>query len=59
MEIFEVIAGVSSIVSLLISIFVASKVVTISQQINSNNKNKQKIKGDKNTMSGGDTTIHR
>lgn len=54
MQTFNIIAGVSSIISLLISIFVASKVVTISQEINSNNKNKQKIKGNKNKMSGGD-----
>ena len=46
MEAFQLIAAICSIVSLFISIFVASKVITIGNKIN--------VKGDGNTTIGRD-----
>lgn len=58
MDLFNIIAGVASITSLVVSLFVASKVIKISNTINvgSNNKDlqktSQKIKGNANTQIG-------
>lgn len=58
MELFNIIAGVASIVSLGVSLFVASKVIKITNTINvgSNNNDSQKtsqtIKGNSNTQIG-------
>jgi len=58
MELFNIIAGVASIASLGVSLFVASKVIKIKNTINfgSNNNDSQKtsqtIKGNSNTQIG-------
>ena len=58
MDLFNIIAGVASIASLVVSLFVASKVIKITNTINvgSNNndsqKTSQKIKGNSNTQIG-------
>jgi len=58
MELFNIIAGVASIASLGVSLFVASKVIKITNTINvgSNNNDSQKtsqtIKGNSNTQIG-------
>lgn len=49
MKIFEIIAGVSSILSLIVSLFVANKVVKIKSTIS--------IEGDDNITSGRDTKL--
>jgi hypothetical protein len=59
MDIFNIIAGTASILSLFISVFVASKVIKISQNINlgdSNKIGKQRVKGNENTVAGRDIT---
>jgi|GEM_PF-6380069 len=50
MKIFNIIAGISSIVGLLISIFIANRVYKISNKIDNskNNNNKQKQKFENN-----------
>ncbi len=68
METFNIIAGIASIVSLLISIFAISKVYKIEKNINisvdksvgnnqSQNKTKQSMKGNNNIQSGRDTNV--
>ncbi|CAM3921470.1 MULTISPECIES: hypothetical protein [Bacillus cereus group] len=54
MELFNVIAGVCSIISLFISIFVASKVIKISNNFNNNSSRKQVVLGKKNKTAGND-----
>ena len=57
----NLIGSIASIISLIISIFVANKVVKISNslKINDSSKKKQKnkIKGNKNIVSGNNTTV--
>lgn len=68
METFNIIAGVASIVSLIISIFAINKVYKVEKNINisvdkstgknqSQNQTKQSIKGDNNIQSGRDTNV--
>jgi len=68
MDLFNIIAGGASILSLLISIFAISKVYKIEKNINisvdksvgnnqSQNKIKQSIKGSGNVQSGRDTNV--
>lgn len=55
MEMFNIICGICSIVGLLVSIFTASKVIKITQRLNSDNKDdhsKVVNKGRGNTYSG-------
>lgn len=58
MELFNIISGIASIVSLIVSLFVASKVITISNKfnlVNNSNDSKnitQRIHGDRNTQIG-------
>lgn len=71
MDIFNIIAGVSSIISLLITLFVADRVVKISTKLNINadlstkdmSKMKAVQKGNKleknSTMSGRDTNVNK
>ncbi|WP_420573472.1 hypothetical protein [Kordia sp.] len=54
MKIFEIVVGVSSILSFLVSLFVANKVININNKIKTNN-----IKGDDNIISGRDTKIKK
>lgn len=56
MEWFNIIAGSASILSFLISIFLALKIVKISTRISTNNSRSidQKVRGDGNTVSAGD-----
>lgn len=48
MDIFNVIAGISSILGLAVSLFVATKVIKISQMYEQNFKNTQIAIGNKN-----------
>lgn len=68
METFNIIAGVASIVSLLISVFAINKVYKIEKNINISvdksvgnnqfqNKTKQSIKGSGNVQSGRDVNV--
>jgi hypothetical protein len=70
MDIFNVIAGSASILSLLISLFVANKVISINNQVKnilnldvsqgnttSEVNVKQKVKGSGNIQSGRDTHV--
>lgn len=58
MEIFEIIVGSSSILSFLVSLFVANKVIKISNNIKVKNKGSMaKIKGNGNISSGRDSII--
>lgn len=67
METFNIIAGVASVVSLIISIFAINKVYKIEKNINisvdkstgkqSQNQIKQSIKGDNNIQSGRDVNV--
>lgn len=56
MDLFNIIAGTASIISLFISLFVASKVININNNVNmdSSKKVNQRVKGDGNTVSAGD-----
>ncbi|WP_165498024.1 MULTISPECIES: hypothetical protein [Bacillus cereus group] len=54
METFNFIAGVCSIVSLLISLFVASKVIKISNNVTLDQSRKQMVFGKKNKTAGND-----
>lgn len=56
MEVFNIICGVCSVVGLLVSLFTASKVVKISQNISLNNKkDRSKTKNNiKGSSFGGD-----
>lgn len=47
---FNIISGICSILSFLISLFVASKVINISNSIN--------VKGNKNITTGGDINVN-
>ena len=51
MDIFNVVCGACSVVGLLVSVFTASKVVKISQTINSGNKDDHSNVVSKNTKS--------
>lgn len=51
MELFNIICGVCSILGLLVSLFTASKVLNISQTLNSNNNNDHSTTTNKNTKS--------
>lgn len=51
MELFNIICGVCSIIGLLVSLFTASKVLNISQTLNSNNNHDYSITTNKNTKS--------
>ena len=51
MELSNIICGVCSIIGLLVSLFTASKVLNISQTLNSNNNNDQSTTTNKNTKS--------
>lgn len=57
----NLIGSIASILSLLISIFVANKVVKISKSLKINDsstkKQKNKIRGNKNIISGNNTTL--
>lgn len=59
MEYFNIISGVCSIIGLLVSIFVASKVIKITSNDNSKTKVKQSENklGDNSIMSGRDTNV--
>ncbi|MDF0718234.1 hypothetical protein PY092_18880 [Muricauda sp. 334s03] len=57
MEVFEIIAGACSILSLLVSLFVANKVVQIKNSIKILKKNHVSVSGDDNITSGRDTKI--
>lgn len=68
MDLFNIIAGGASILSLLISIFAINKVYKIEKNINisidksggknqSQNKTKQSIKGNNNIQSGRDANV--
>lgn len=68
MDLFNIIAGGASILSLLISVFAISKVYKIEKNINisvdksveknqSQNKIKQSIKGNNNIQSGRNTNV--
>lgn len=60
MEIFDVIVGACSILSFVISLFVANKVIKISNDISiEKNDRSPKIKGDGNITSGRDTSVNR
>ncbi|KAB1065978.1 hypothetical protein [Salibacter halophilus] len=52
METFNIIAGICSILGLLIALFVANKVITIKKTINDNSTNK--VKQSKNKVKNGD-----
>lgn len=54
MDLFNIIAGVCSIISLFISIFVASKVIKISNNFQSNSSRKQIVLGKDNKTAGND-----
>ena len=53
------IGNVCSIISLLISIFVATRVIKIDNSIKKSTTIKSKIKGNENVVSGDNTTISR
>jgi len=55
MDIFNLLAGWSSIISLLISIFAIAKVQSFEKRYNL--KGKQIVKGNENIVSGGDTNV--
>jgi len=67
MEIFNIIAGVASILSLIVSCFVLKKVIYIKNYVSikdeSNIQNKsqnvtsQTVQGDRNQISGGDMNV--
>ena len=58
MENFEIIVGVCSILSFLVSLFVAGRVVKISNNFNTSENNRStSIDGNDNISSGRDTTI--
>lgn len=54
METFNFIAGVCSILSFIISIFVASKVIKITNNLHSNSSRKQTVLGKGNKTAGND-----
>lgn len=54
METFNFIAGLCSIISFLISIFVASKVIKITKNLNIDNSRKQFVFGKDNRTAGND-----
>jgi hypothetical protein len=53
MQIFEVVSGIASILSLIITVFVASQVIKIKINISSKTDVKQSAKGDSNVQIGG------
>jgi di/tricarboxylate transporter len=57
MNTFNLIAGVCSILGLLISIFVATKVFKISNSINNNSVKVRDVKVDNGNFSGRDTNV--
>ncbi len=56
---FNIIGNVCSILSLLISIFVATKVIKIDNSTKKSTTIKSKINGNENVVSGDNTTITR
>jgi hypothetical protein len=53
MQIFEVVSGAASILSLIITVFVASQVIKIKFNVSSKTNVKQSTKGDSNVQIGG------
>jgi len=60
-QIFGIVAGIASILSLIISVFIAKKVVNINTEItlkdDSETKVKQSVKGDSNIQVGRDSNV--
>lgn len=52
MDVFNVIVGISSILSLFVSIFTASKAISIQRQL------KQTVRGNNNILGGRDVIQH-
>jgi hypothetical protein len=55
MQIFEVVSGIASILSLIITIFVASQVIKININVSSKTNVKQSVKGGSNVQIGGNS----
>lgn len=59
MAVFNLVGSICSIISLLVAIFIAGKVIRIDNSIKKSNTVKSTIKGNSNIVSGENTTISK